>query len=240
MQVIDVVSATGGFVPPWTSSQDWSRRAGGSRPRWRARYDRAAPPPAAVSALPHSIAVPTLPGRRRPEPAGEGPKVLSGEVARLSSLGPEQLTMDMNKEVAMQVIPGPRYVIVGFDGSPNSAAALRRAAAEAQDRHARLDVVRVVPAGSGIRQRVTAWLRLRDETARLLPHAQHVSTRLRIARGDAGEQLSRLAGRADLLVVGARLNSRHGTPLGGDTVPTVLSNAHCDVIVCENDATEYA
>jgi hypothetical protein len=42
----------------------------------------------------------------------------------------------------MQVIPGPRYVPTGFDGSPNSAVALRRAATEAGERHARLDVVR--------------------------------------------------------------------------------------------------
>jgi nucleotide-binding universal stress UspA family protein len=139
----------------------------------------------------------------------------------------------------MQVIPGPRYVIAGFDGSPNSAAALRRAAAEARERHARLDVVRVIP-GNGIRHRITAWLRLRREVSRLLPRTQHVSTRLRIARGDAGTQLARLSDRAELLVVGARLNSHHGSPLGGDTVPALLANARCHVIVCENGAREHA
>jgi nucleotide-binding universal stress UspA family protein len=139
----------------------------------------------------------------------------------------------------MQVIPGPRYVIAGFDGSPKSAEALRRAAAEARERHARLDVVRVIP-GHGIRHRVTAWLRLRGEVARLLPRTQHISTRLRIAHGDAVTQLTRLSDRAELLVVGARVNSHHGTPLGGDTVPALLSNARCEVIVCENGAREHA
>jgi nucleotide-binding universal stress UspA family protein len=139
----------------------------------------------------------------------------------------------------MQVIPGPRYVLAGFDGSPNSAEALRRAAAEARERHARLDVVRVIPR-NGIMHRVTEWLRLRGEVARLLPRTQHISTRLRIAHGDAGTQLTRLSDRAELLVVGARLNSHHGTPLGGDTVPALLSNARCEVIVCENGAREHA
>ncbi|GLY86745.1 universal stress protein [Actinoallomurus iriomotensis] len=134
----------------------------------------------------------------------------------------------------MHIIPGPRYVLVGFDGSPNSAVALRRAAEEARRRHARLDVVRVIPRDGGPLRGPKAWLRLREEVARLLPRAQHVSTRLRIARGEPGAQLSRLADRAEVLVVGSRLNSRHGALFGGDTVPTVLSNARCGVIVCED------
>jgi hypothetical protein len=68
----------------------------------------------------------------------------------------------------MEIIPGPRYVTAGCDGSPNSAVALRRAAAEAGRRYARLD----------------------------------------------------------------------GSPLGGETVPFVLSTAPCNVIVCENETVE--
>jgi nucleotide-binding universal stress UspA family protein len=139
----------------------------------------------------------------------------------------------------MSVIPGPRFVVAGFDGSPNSTEALRRAAAEARERHARLDVVRVIPHG-GILRTPRAWLRLRDEVARIVPRTQHISTRLRIAHGDPGDRLARLAGRAEALVIGARLHSRHGSPLGGHTVPMVLSNARCDVIVCENDAETAA
>ena len=134
----------------------------------------------------------------------------------------------------MQVIPGPRYVIAGFDGSPNSVEALRRAATEAKERHARLDVVRVIPRSGGVLRGPAAWLRLRDEVARLIPRTQHISTRLRIARGDPGTQLTRLADRAEVLVIGARLNAQHGKPFGGDTVPAVLSNARCNVILCDN------
>ncbi|GAA1821962.1 universal stress protein [Actinomadura chokoriensis] len=44
----------------------------------------------------------------------------------------------------MWVMPEHRSVVVGVDGSPNSLAALHRAAREALERRARLDVVRVL------------------------------------------------------------------------------------------------
>ncbi|MGH9003247.1 MAG: hypothetical protein ACRDYV_08975 [Acidimicrobiia bacterium] len=34
------------------------------------------------------------------------------------------------------------------------------------------------------------------------------------------------------LVIGPREHSRRGNPLGGDTVPTVLTSAPCEVLVC--------
>jgi nucleotide-binding universal stress UspA family protein len=136
------------------------------------------------------------------------------------------------------IIPGPRYVAVGYDGSPNSTVALRRAAAEARRRHARLDVVRVIPRPGGLRHTPASWLRLRREVARLLPRVQHVSTRLRIARGDTSTELCRIAEHAELLVIGARVNSRHGRPLGGMTVPAVLSGTPCEVVVCENEPAD--
>ena len=77
-----------------------------------------------------------------------------------------------------------------------------------------------------------AWLRLRNEVAR----GQHISTRLRIVRGDAGPELTRPADHAEVIVIGARMNG-HGTPLNGDTVPTVLSGAPCEVIICEDGTT---
>lgn len=138
----------------------------------------------------------------------------------------------------MHLVPGPRYVAVGYDGSPNSTAALRRAAAEAQRRHARLDVITVIPREGGLRRTPAAWLRLRREAARLLPRLQHVTTRLRIGRGDTSAELCRMAEPAESLVIGARMNARHGTPLGGETVPAVLSAAPCEVIVCENETID--
>jgi nucleotide-binding universal stress UspA family protein len=147
-----------------------------------------------------------------------------------------QAMMQMNKEAIMQIFPAQRCVAVGVDGSPNSMAALQRAASEAQRRHARLDVIRVVSAGGpwAFRSTASEWLRLRALVAHALPTAQHVTTRLRITHGDPATALIRAARRADLLVIGAGENSKRGNPLGG---PTVLSGAPCKVIVCEGAAT---
>lgn len=139
----------------------------------------------------------------------------------------------------MRIIPAQRCVIVGVDGSPNSLAALRRAAEEAKRRGARLDVVRVLT-GQAERifspGRAVAWLRLRRLVARELPRTQHVTTRLRIAYGSPAGVLIRAADRAELLVVGARGASPHGSLLGGETVPRVLAASPCEVVVCANQA----
>ncbi|WP_067799789.1 universal stress protein [Actinomadura formosensis] len=136
----------------------------------------------------------------------------------------------------MQVLPEYRSVVVGVDGSPNSMAALRRAAREATERRARLDVVRVLEpdGGAGPRPLRTAreWLRLRDLVAHALPRGQHLTTRLRIVRGEPGMALVKAAEHAELLVLGARAHSEHGNPLGGDTVPVVRTRATCPVVIC--------
>lgn len=139
----------------------------------------------------------------------------------------------------MQIFPDHRRIVVGVDGSPNSIAALRRAADEAERRHARLEVYRVLPEGRprGVIGSVNQWLRLRSLIARELPTTRHPMTRLHIAHGDPAAALVRAAGRAELLVIGAREHSEHGNPLGGPTVPAVLSGAPCEVIVCADHAT---
>ncbi|MFI6518054.1 universal stress protein [Spirillospora sp. NPDC050679] len=139
----------------------------------------------------------------------------------------------------MQVIPGQRCVVVGVDGSPNSVAALHRAAAEAQRRHARLDVVRVLEPGDGAPQAfraATAWLRLRALASREIPRSQHVTTRLRVVHGVPADALVAAADRAELLVLGAREHSEHGGLFGGDTVPAVRSNAACQIVICADQA----
>jgi nucleotide-binding universal stress UspA family protein len=126
-------------------------------------------------------------------------------------------------------IPEPRVVIVGYDGSPNARTALRHAVVEARQRHARLDVVQVYPAGErGRTHALAAWMRLRNSVARAIPRSRQVNTRLRIAYGSPGEVLSRLAAGAELLAIGAR-SSEH--PFGGDTVPVVLATVRCDVLI---------
>ncbi|MGI8334295.1 universal stress protein [Actinomadura scrupuli] len=139
----------------------------------------------------------------------------------------------------MQIFPAQRCVVVGVDGSPNSMAALQRGAREAQERHARLDVIRVIsPTGSpAFLGTAAAWLRLRALVANALPTSQHLTTRLRIVHGDPVKALVRAARGADLLVIGAREGSEHGNPLGGATIPAVVSGAPCRVVICEGAAT---
>ncbi|MFI0411711.1 universal stress protein [Actinomadura sp. 3N508] len=145
----------------------------------------------------------------------------------------------------MWIMPEPRSVVVGVDGSPNSMAALRRAAREALERHARLDVVRVLePEGARAPRplrTVREWLRLRRTVAHALPRVQHLTTRLRVVPGAPGETLARAAEHAELLVIGARAHSEYGNPLGGDTVPVVRERARCEVVVCaDHTATSTA
>ncbi|SPT51174.1 Universal stress protein family [Actinomadura madurae] len=139
----------------------------------------------------------------------------------------------------MWVMPEQRCVVVGVDGSPNSMAALRRAAREAGDRHARLDVVRVLePDGARHPVRTSReWMRLRRLAAREVSRARHMTTRLRIVHGQPGEALAEAAEHAELLVIGARAHSEHGNPLGGDTVPVVRAKARCEVVICADHTT---
>ncbi|MEU8801064.1 universal stress protein [Spirillospora sp. NPDC048819] len=136
----------------------------------------------------------------------------------------------------MWVLPEHRSVAVGVDGSPNSMAALRRAAREALDRHARLDVVRVLKPGdapaAGPLRTAAEWLRLRRLVAHAIPRTQHLTTRLRVIHGEPGTTLAKAAAHAELLVIGARAHSEHGNPLGGDTVPVVREHARCGVVIC--------
>lgn len=142
----------------------------------------------------------------------------------------------------MQIFPDHRRIVVGVDGSPNSLAALWRAANEAERRHARLDVYRVRPEGRPMSfiGSLNEWLRLRSLVARELPAARHPMTRLHIAHGDPATALIKAAGRAEVLVIGAREHSEHGNPLGGATVPAVLSGAPCEVTVCADHAAAAA
>ncbi|HEY8478390.1 MAG TPA: universal stress protein [Spirillospora sp.] len=144
----------------------------------------------------------------------------------------------------MFVVPEHRSVVVGVDGSPNSMVALRRAAREALDRRARLDVVHVLAPGEARAPRALRglgeWLRLRRLVARAIPRSQRLTTRLRVLRGEPGRALVEAAANAELLVIGARVNSEHGNPLGGDTVPVVRKHARCWTVICADHTAASA
>ena len=133
-------------------------------------------------------------------------------------------------------VPGqhtpPRRVVAGVDGSPNSVAALRRAVAQAGLRHAELEVVCVIAEDAGAHMAASALTMLRDTLAVVSPDGVGVPARLRVERGEPALALLAVCGDAELLVIGARANSRHGNMFGGRTVPRCLDYAHCQVDVC--------
>lgn len=132
----------------------------------------------------------------------------------------------------MAPTPEPRCVLVGVDGSPNSIAALRRAAVETVRRHAMLDIVCVVPDALDHGQAEAARGRLNDMVVSVLGDETRFPIRQRMVSGEAGDVLPELATHSELLVIGARVNSEHGAPLSGDIVPDVLRHSPCEVVIC--------
>lgn len=133
----------------------------------------------------------------------------------------------------------PRSVLVGVDGTPNSIAALRRAATEARRRRAVLEAVYVLqpdmragnsPGTDRVASSARATLQHTVET--VVGTRPDVPVKLRVVLGDPGEVLPRLADRAELLVIGARSDPEHLHPLGGVTIPAVLGSSPCEVVVC--------
>lgn len=137
----------------------------------------------------------------------------------------------------MAPTPEPRCVLVGVDGSPNSIAALRRAAVETVRRHALLDVVNVVPDTLEPAQIAAARSLLNDMVVSVLGNEGRFPIRQRVVSGEPGDVLPELATHSELLVIGTRIHSEHGDPLGGDTVPDVLRHSPCEVVICAGQPT---
>jgi nucleotide-binding universal stress UspA family protein len=95
-----------------------------------------------------------------------------------------------------------RRVVVGVDGSPNSAAAFQRAAAQARQRNAVLDVVYVLPPGADATAETVARVMLGQFTRRQCPYGVGAPMRLRIEHGDPQTVLLVVSAGAELLVVG--------------------------------------
>ncbi len=147
--------------------------------------------------------------------------------------------------------PNPRPVVVGIDGQPGSAGALRYAVAEAKRRGAPLRVVHVIPLASlsavvpipplpplapsvanlaaELETVGSSILHDARETARHLAPELVVTTKL--ARGSRSAALVEAAEDAQLVVVGRE--SRHGVDrlLTGATTAAVAGRAACDAVV---------
>ncbi len=95
-----------------------------------------------------------------------------------------------------------RVVAVVVDGSPGSGEALRQAASQARQRNALLDIVRVVPPGTGEAASIAARVRLGEFTRRECPYGTGAPVRLRVASGDPLGILGLAAAEAELLISG--------------------------------------
>jgi|HubBroStandDraft_4_1064222.scaffolds.fasta_scaffold844400_1 nucleotide-binding universal stress UspA family protein len=127
---------------------------------------------------------------------------------------------------------GRRIVVVGLDGSPNSLAALHRAAHETRQREAGMLLVHVVPAHAHY-DALTRGYRMLDMAVRCeFPDGPGVPFGCVVEYGDPAEVLIKRCAHAELLVIGGRIHSEHGNLLGGDVVPHCLSRATCPVVVC--------
>jgi hypothetical protein len=95
-----------------------------------------------------------------------------------------------------------RVVVVVVDGSPASGAALRQAASQARQRNALLDIVCIVPDGTGGPASIMARVKLGEFTRRECPYGMGVPVRLRVERGDPHRVLPEVAAEAELLING--------------------------------------
>lgn len=144
-----------------------------------------------------------------------------------------------------------RPVVVGIDGGPGSAGALRYAVAEAVRRRAPLDVVHVMPTlgpaalaplapfppiaptGPGsiteLRTVATGILQKGRETALGLAPSLEVHTKL--GHGSRSASLVESSQEAQLVVVGRETHQGMDRVLAGATTAAVAARAHCDVVV---------
>jgi nucleotide-binding universal stress UspA family protein len=134
-----------------------------------------------------------------------------------------------------------RRVVVGYDGSEESRAALREAVARAAFVHAPLLVVSVA-------EPVVFALAVHDELEGLAAdhaldamavareHLPETAVDRHVATGTPGSVLLQVARPDDLLVVGTRGQGRMGRWLLGSTSVAVASHAPCPVLVVPRDA----
>ncbi|MCF6509661.1 universal stress protein [Blastococcus sp. MG754426] len=178
----------------------------------------------------------------------------SGRAAMIGSVALHCVTGATCPVLVVHPEPPPRtsppLVVVGVDGSPASAAALRGAAAEAGRLGAELEVVAAferdgrwtaldaaaVSAFEGIRADIArgAARMVQDALAALPGGAARPAVRTSVVEGAPAEVLADRAARAVLLVLGSR--GRGGVRgLLGSVALRCLSTARCPVLVLHGD-----
>lgn len=110
------------------------------------------------------------------------------------------------------VHPADRRVVVGVDGSPGSAAAFVRAASQARQRNATLDVVYVLPEDADARAAILARVMLGEFTRRVCPYGVGAPVRFRVERGNPQAVLLLVSAGAELLIIGHEDFPNTGTP----------------------------
>jgi nucleotide-binding universal stress UspA family protein len=132
-------------------------------------------------------------------------------------------------------------VIVGVDGSPGSAGALRYAFTEARRRHAPLQLVHAVPSYLPAGPRVpVVGLSEFDRVGRSILKQQEevvrgwdpdLDVRTVLAHGDRAATLIEASERGQLVVVGRETRRGLDRLLTGTTTASVAAHADCDVVV---------
>ncbi len=121
--------------------------------------------------------------------------------------------------VSRRTRPHGRVVAVVVDGSPDSGEALRKAASQARQRNALLDIVYVVPDGTDDATSVMARVKLGEFTRRECPYGTGVPVRLRVERGDRQAVLLLAAAEAELLIDGLPQPPQPDEPEAAPAVP---------------------
>jgi nucleotide-binding universal stress UspA family protein len=131
-----------------------------------------------------------------------------------------------------------RPVVVGVDGEPGSAGALRYAVAEARRRHAPLRLVHVVPAFVGLGPAIPLadlhglGLKVLDQASDAVRDvAPDLELTTVLAHGERSDALLKLSEDAQLVVVGRETRRGLDRVLTGTVTAGVAARASCDVVV---------
>lgn len=133
-----------------------------------------------------------------------------------------------------------RWIVVGTDGSPSADAAVSFAFSQAGLRHARLTVVRCLPADVGGLHRAHEGLvegdcperrALEESVARLSRLHPEVRVETELRRGSAAGHLTRVSEGASMVVVGSRPRHGPGHRGFGGIRRAVVEHAACSVAV---------